>query len=206
MQKPPYIIIKRFIDILAAFLGLLLLLPFLLVISLIIRLKMERPVLFKQSRPGLKEKPFTIFKFRTMSGERMSDGTLLPDVQRLTAFGQFLRKTSMDELPELWNVLIGDMSLIGPRPLLMKYLPYYTNRERARFLVRPGITGLAQVMGRNTLDWDERLELDVQYIENTSFVLDIKLLVKTVAIILKRENVELNILEDFDDFRKSQQS
>ena len=164
MQKPPYIIIKRFIDILAAFLGLLLLLPFLLVISLIIRLKMERPVLFKQSRPGLKEKPFTIFKFRTMSGERMSDGTLLPDVQRLTAFGQFLRKTSMDELPELWNVLIGDMSLIGPRPLLMKYLPYYTNRERARFLVRPGITGLAQVMGRNTLDWDERLELDVQYI------------------------------------------
>jgi lipopolysaccharide/colanic/teichoic acid biosynthesis glycosyltransferase len=140
-------------------------------------------------RPGLQEKPFVIFKFRTMTNARDMDGKLLPDDQRLTSLGSFLRKTSIDELPELINVLKGDMSIVGPRPLFMEYLSYYTNREHLRHSVRPGITGLSQVNGRNYLPWDERLEMDVRYVEKMSFLLDIKIIFKTFFQVLKAKNV-----------------
>ena len=163
---------KRIFDLVWAFLVLIVLAPVLIVIALLVRIKLGSPVLFRQMRPGLREKPFTIFKFRTMTDARGKDGKLLPDAQRLTRLGAFLRKTSIDELPELINVLKGDMSIVGPRPLFMDYLPYYTAREHLRHVIRPGITGLSQVHGRNYLQWDDRLEMDVRYVEKISFFLD----------------------------------
>ncbi len=181
--------IKRLIDITVAFLGLVLFSPLFLIIALLIRVTMGPPVFFIQVRPGYKEKPFTIIKFRTMRQECYEDGKPLSDSQRLTALGKFLRKTSMDELPQLWNVLKGEMSLVGPRPLLIEYLPYYTKRERKRHSVRPGITGLAQVNGRNLLEWDDRLELDVQYVKNQSITLDLQIIFKTLKKVIKRSDV-----------------
>lgn len=169
--------------------GLLLCAPILAVIALLVRLKLGSTVLFRQQRPGLHGKPFTLYKFRTMTNARDANGNLLPDADRLTNFGRFLRRTSLDELPELINVLKGDMSLVGPRPLLIRYLPYYTERERKRFEVKPGITGLAQISGRNHLLWDKRLELDVQYVEQQSLLLDIQILLRTVIKVLKRADV-----------------
>ncbi|MCC7464247.1 MAG: sugar transferase [Gammaproteobacteria bacterium] len=158
-------------------------------LALGIRWRMGSPVLFRQMRPGLQGRPFEIIKFRTMTDERDERGELLPDVRRLTAFGRFLRSTSMDELPELWNVLRGDMSLVGPRPLLMEYLPLYNRRQAQRHDVRPGLTGWAQVNGRNAIDWERKFELDVWYVENQSLWLDVRILWMTLMRVLARKGI-----------------
>lgn len=183
---------KRFFDLVVSVAGLFILLPLLAVLWLLVRVLLGSPALFRQRRPGLNAVPFAIAKFRTMTNERGADGALLPDARRLTVFGRFLRKTSLDELPELWNVARGDMSLVGPRPLLMEYLPHYTVRERLRHEVRPGITGLAQVTGRNTLKWHERLELDARYVESASFLQDARILCRTVAAVLGSDGVAVD--------------
>lgn len=190
--------LKRGGDIVLSSVALMLLSPLFLIVYLFVLRSMGRPVLFKQVRPGLNEKKFRMFKFRTMTDETDENGNLLPDHVRLTKTGGFLRKTSLDELPELINIFKGDMSIVGPRPLLVRYLPHYTERENKRHLVRPGLTGLAQVSGRNLIEWDQRLEKDVEYVENVSFMLDVKIIMKTVWIVLNRKDVELNTLEDFD--------
>ena len=171
---------KRLIDFTVAVLLLIVLGPLLLLLWAVVRWKLGSPVFYRQERPGLGEQPFRIFKFRTMTQAHDADGQLLTDQERITPLGVFLRKTSLDELPELINVLGGEMSLVGPRPLLPRYLPYYTERERVRHTMRPGITGLAQVSGRNNLDWTERLARDVEYVERCSFALDCTILAKTV--------------------------
>lgn len=176
--------IKRGLDFLLSLCGVIVLSPVLLVLCVLVRVKLGSPVLFRQERPGKNEKIFTLCKFRTMTDEKDADGNLLPDAVRLTKFGKFLRATSLDELPELFNILKGDMSIIGPRPLLVSYLPYYTEREKLRHTVRPGLTGLAQVSGRNFLDWDRRLEKDVEYVERLSFGMDLKVLWMTVQTVL----------------------
>jgi len=181
--------IKRLIDLTVASLVLILFAPVMALVALAIRLMMGRPVLFRQVRPGYRTKPFTLYKFRTMREADNNDGALMLDAERLTPVGRFQRKTSLDELPQLWNVLRGDMSLVGPRPLLMQYLPYYTDRERMRHLVRPGITGLAQVSGRNRLPWNERQELDVRYVEQFCLLMDGKIILKTLWKGLKQSDV-----------------
>ncbi len=179
----------RALDLAGASLGLLLGWPLLALSALAVRLTMGSPVLFRQVRVGRDERPFTLLKLRTMNEARDEQGRLLPGRQRLTRVGRVLRATSLDELPQLWNVLRGEMSLVGPRPLHVDYLPYYTPRERLRHQVRPGITGLAQVRGRNRLTWDERLELDAQYVERKSLALDLRLLLETVGKVLSRRDV-----------------
>ncbi len=181
--------LKRALDFVTAGLGLLLLSPLLALLALLVRRKLGSPVLFHQQRPGLHGKPFTLLKFRSMTDARDADGNLLPDAERLTPFGKFLRKSSLDELPELWNVLKGEMSLVGPRPLLMEYLPCYTDHEAKRHDVRPGLTGLSQISGRNRLLWDARLDTDVRYVEKMSFLLDIKIILLTIWQITHRQNV-----------------
>jgi sugar transferase EpsL len=180
---------KRVFDILIASILLILLLPPLLVLAAVIRFKLGTPILFSQVRPGLNGKPFKLYKFRTMTNALDADGNLLADEDRLIPFGQLLRRASLDELPELWNVLRGDMSLVGPRPLLMEYLPLYTQEQSRRHEVRPGITGWAQVNGRNLLSWDERFILDVWYVNHHSILLDIKILFITSKKVLKREGI-----------------
>ena len=180
---------KRLFDLTAAALGLLLLALPLLVLTLLVRRKLGRPAFFRQVRPGLHGRPFQMVKFRTMTDARGPDGALLPDAERLTPFGRFLRSTSLDELPELWNVLRGDMSLVGPRPLLMEYLPLYTPEQARRHAVRPGITGWAQVNGRNALSWEEKFALDVWYVDHQSLALDISILWRTVRKVLVREGI-----------------
>jgi lipopolysaccharide/colanic/teichoic acid biosynthesis glycosyltransferase len=180
---------KRFFDFICAALGLLLLaIPFLL-LAWRVRRELGSPVFFCQMRPGLHGRPFRMIKFRTMTDARGSDGRLLPDADRLTAFGRFLRASSLDELPELWNVLKGDMSLVGPRPLLVEYLPLYSRVQARRHDVRPGITGWAQVNGRNALSWDRKLELDVWYVDNRSLWLDLRILWLTLRKVLAREGI-----------------
>ncbi|MBD5523052.1 MAG: sugar transferase [Lachnospiraceae bacterium] len=176
--------IKRCLDFLLSLCGIIVLSPILLILCILVRVKLGSPVLFRQERPGQGEKIFTLCKFRTMTDEKDENGKLLPDAVRLTKFGKFLRGTSLDELPELFNILKGDMSIIGPRPLLVSYLPYYSERERLRHSVRPGLTGLAQVSGRNFIDWDRRLARDVEYVENLSFGMDVKVLWMTVKTVL----------------------
>ena len=180
---------KRIFDLLVALLALLLLALPLLALAWWIRRKLGSPVLFRQVRPGLNGKPFTMVKFRTMTDERGADGALLSDAQRLTPFGRFLRANSLDELPELWNVLRGDMSLVGPRPLLMEYLPLYSPEQARRHELRPGITGWAQVNGRNAISWQEKFALDVWYVDNQSLWLDIKILWMTVRKVLVRDGI-----------------
>lgn len=180
---------KRAFDFTLAALGLLLGAVPLLLLALLVRCMLGSPVLFRQQRPGLSGKPFMLVKFRTMTDERGPDGELLPDSIRLTAFGRFLRTTSLDELPELWNVLKGDMSFVGPRPLLMEYLPLYTEEQARRHEVRPGITGWAQVNGRNTVDWEDRFKLDVWYVDHRSFLLDLRILFLTLLKVAKREGI-----------------
>lgn len=180
---------KRLMDILGAMAGLLLLAPVIVLLSLLVRVKLGSPVLFRQSRPGRAGQAFEMAKFRTMTDARDANGELLPDADRLTGFGQFLRASSLDELPELWNVLKGDMSLVGPRPLLMEYLPLYTERQARRHVVRPGITGWAQINGRNALTWEEKFELDVWYVENRTLWLDIKIIFLTVWKVVKRDDI-----------------
>ena len=164
--------------------------PLLLVIAILVRLKLGSPVLFVQERPGLRGKPFRMVKFRTMTDGRGSDGELLPDEQRLTSFGRFLRATSLDEFPEMWNVLLGDMSVVGPRPLLMRYVPRYSPFQARRMEVKPGVTGWAQVNGRNTLSWEEKFALDVWYVDHRTFWLDMKIVVMTFFKVLARSGAE----------------
>ncbi len=175
---------KRILDIILSLLGILLLSWLYLLLWILVRVKLGSPVLFKQQRPGKDEKIFMLYKFRTMTDERDEQGNLLPDSVRLTKFGKFLRAASLDELPELFNILKGDMSLIGPRPLLVSYLPYYSEKEKLRHTVRPGLTGLAQVSGRNFIDWDRRLQKDIEYVEHLSFGMDVKVLWLTVKTVL----------------------
>lgn len=184
-------IIKRIFDFLAAALGLIVLSPLLLVIGALIRLTMGRPVLFRQIRPGYREHPFTMFKFRTMREAFDKEDQPLPDAERLTALGKFLRKTSLDELPELWNVVRGDMSLVGPRPLLMRYLEHYNAEQARRHDVRPGITGLAQVKGRQCIPFSTRLELDIWYVDRWSLWLDFRILLSTISKVLRPADVVL---------------
>lgn len=180
---------KRLFDLLVAAFALLLLALPLLLLMWLVRRKLGSPVFFRQVRPGLHGKPFEMIKFRTMTDERGPDGQLLPDSLRLTAFGRFLRSTSLDELPELWNVLKGDMSLVGPRPLLMEYLPLYSPEQTRRHEVRPGVTGWAQINGRNAISWEAKFELDVWYVDHQSLWLDIKILWLTVKKVLVRDGI-----------------
>ena len=180
---------KRLFDFFGALLALLLLCPVLILLAVMVKLKLGGPVIFQQARPGIDGDAFNILKFRSMTDKRDVAGDLLPDEQRLVPFGRFLRSTSLDELPELFNVLKGDMSLVGPRPLLMEYLPRYSDRQARRHEVRPGITGWAQINGRNALSWEEKFELDVWYVDNQSLWLDIKILFKTVLQVLKRDGI-----------------
>lgn len=182
---------KRLLDFVVALLLLLLLSPVLLVVALVVRLRLGAPVLFRQMRPGRHGVPFQLVKFRTMiTNERAPDGRVYSDADRLPSFGRLLRSTSLDELPELWNVLAGDMSLVGPRPLLMEYLPLYSEEQARRHAVRPGITGWAQVQGRNAVGWPERLALDVWYVDHRSFRLDLKILVMTVMTVVRRDGIQ----------------
>ncbi|MGB3290161.1 MAG: sugar transferase [Burkholderiaceae bacterium] len=181
--------IKRLFDIAASATALLLLSPVLAGVGALVAVKMGRPILFRQLRPGLHEKPFLMLKFRSMRNATDARGQVLDDAQRLTSFGRWLRSTSLDELPELWNVLKGELSLVGPRPLLMEYLPHYDAFQRRRHEVRPGLTGWAQVNGRNAVGWAERFELDVWYVDHRSFWLDIKILAMTVQLVLTRKGV-----------------
>ena len=181
--------LKRLFDILGAVLGLLILLPIIVTLAWQVRRKLGSPVLFRQTRPGLHGKPFQLIKFRTMRNAIGLDGRPLPDSERMTSFGSFLRSASLDELPELWNVLKGDMSLVGPRPLLMEYLPLYSLEQARRHEVRPGVTGWAQVNGRNALSWEEKFRLDVWYVDNHSFWLDLKILALTVKKVFVREGI-----------------
>jgi lipopolysaccharide/colanic/teichoic acid biosynthesis glycosyltransferase len=176
-------------DIVGAVVGLVLLAPVMAVIAILIWWKLGRPILFVQLRPGLHGRPFRLYKFRTMSDARDADGHLLPDAQRLTGLGRFLRATSLDELPELWNVVKGDMSLVGPRPLLMEYLPLYTAEQARRHEVKPGLTGWAQVNGRNALSWEEKFALDVWYVDNRSFLLDCRIVWMTLLKVIRREGI-----------------
>lgn len=180
---------KRLLDILLSMCILVLLSPVYVILIVLVRIKLGSPVFFKQERPGLNGEIFTLYKFRTMTDARDKDGKLLPDKDRLTSFGKFLRSSSLDELPEFFNILKGDMSFIGPRPLLVSYLPYYTERESLRHTVRPGLTGLAQVSGRNFIDWDRRLAKDVEYVEGLSFLMDLKVLFLSVKVVLCRSDV-----------------
>jgi len=181
---------KRLFDLVLTIPGIIVISPILAAIALLVRVKLGSPVLFRQERPGLDGKPFTIYKFRTMTDERDSDGNLLPDGERLTRFGRFLRSASLDELPELFNVIKGEMSLVGPRPLRMEYLPLYSREQFRRHETPPGITGWAQVNGRNAITWEEKFELDVWYVDNYSLLLDIKILILTFIKIFKREGID----------------
>lgn len=180
---------KRFFDILLSACALIILLPVLLAVAVLVWIKLGSPVIFCQERPGKDEKIFKMYKFRSMTDERDENGVLLPDNVRLTGFGRKLRSTSLDELPELYNILRGDMSIVGPRPLLVKYLPHYTIEQHHRHEVRPGLTGLAQVSGRNLLSWEERFRLDVDYVEHVSLLLDIKIIFLTAAVVLRRKGI-----------------
>lgn len=181
--------IKRPLDFFLALSALIVLCPVLLAVALLVRIKLGSPVIFRQERPGLNERIFTVYKFKTMVDKRDENGELLPDSLRLTPFGRVLRSTSLDELPELFNILCGDMAVIGPRPLLVRYLPYYTEGEKLRHRVRPGLSGLAQVSGRNNLKWDSRFALDVHYVRNISFHGDMKIIMMTLIKAFKREGI-----------------
>lgn len=181
--------IKRPFDIIASITILLLLMPVIVVVAFLIRSKLGSPVLFRQLRPGKYGKPFEMVKFRTMRYATDRDGKPLPDSERMTPIGSFLRSTSLDELPEIWNVIKGDMSLVGPRPLLMEYLPFYTEEQSRRHDVRPGVTGWAQVNGRNAISWEDKFKLDVWYVENRNFILDVKILYLTVKKVLARNDI-----------------
>jgi lipopolysaccharide/colanic/teichoic acid biosynthesis glycosyltransferase len=180
---------KRLFDMLVSGLALIVLSPFLAALALLVRWRLGSPILFRQIRPGMDARPLEMLKFRTMTDARGADGNLLPDAERLTRFGRFLRSTSLDELPELWNVLKGEMSLVGPRPLLMEYLTLYSPEQARRHEVRPGITGWAQVNGRNALSWDDKFAHDVWYVDNRSFRLDLKIVALTVVSVLKRSGI-----------------
>lgn len=181
--------IKRTLDLILSLMVLIILIPLMSIIYILVKIKLGSPVIFKQQRPGKNEKIFTLYKFRTMTDKKDENGNLLPDSERLTKFGKLLRSTSLDELPELINIIKGDMAIVGPRPLLVKYLPYYTEEEKHRHDVRPGLTGLAQVNGRNSISWEEKFKYDVQYVRKITFLGDLKIILKTVKKTVKREDI-----------------
>lgn len=193
--------IKRFLDIILSLLALIVLSPLLLVIAVLVRIKLGSPVVFKQERPGLNEKIFTLYKFRTMTDKKDCDGNLLPDKVRLTKFGKVLRSTSLDELPELVNIIKGDMSIVGPRPLLVRYLPLYNDKQKHRHDVRPGFTGHAQVNGRNAISWEEKFDLDIYYVNHVSFFMDVKIIIKTVKTVIFREGISSNTSSTMEEFK-----
>ena len=195
-----YRYIKRFFDIFSSLIAIIILSPVLIVTAILVRTKLGSPVLFKQERPGKDEKIFTLMKFRTMTDERDENGELLPDEFRLTKFGQFLRSTSIDELPELFNILKGDMSVIGPRPLLVRYLPRYNEHQHRRHEVRPGLSGWAQVNGRNTVSWEDKFNMDVEYVENYSMFMDIKILFMTIVNVLKHDGISSETSATMEEF------
>ncbi|KWY44823.1 UDP-galactose phosphate transferase [Enterococcus faecium] len=191
---------KRILDILLSGIALIVLSPIILIVGFLVRIKLGSPIIFKQERPGKSEKIFSMYKFRTMTDERDHNGEYLPDEIRLTKFGKMLRATSLDELPELWNILKGDMSIVGPRPLLVEYLPLYSEKQRKRYNVRPGLTGLAQVNGRNAISWEEKFDLDVYYVDKISFFNDLIIIIQTCKKVIKKENINTinnNIPEKF---------
>lgn len=193
--------VKRGLDFLLSLAALIILSPVLLLVAILVRCKLGSPILFKQERPGLHEKIFCMYKFRTMTDAKDADGNLLPDEVRLTKFGKLLRSTSLDELPELFNILKGDMAIVGPRPLLVQYLPRYSERQHHRHDVRPGFTGLAQVNGRNSISWQEKFEWDVKYVEQVSFLMDVKIIAKTVGVVLKRDGISSETSATMEEFR-----
>lgn len=200
---------KRVLDLILSLMALILLMPLMIIIAILIRIKLGSPVIFKQKRPGKNEKIFTLYKFRTMTDKKDKDGNLLPDSERLTKFGKILRSTSLDELPELFNIIKGDMAIVGPRPLLVKYLPYYTKEERHRHDVRPGLTGLAQINGRNTTNWEDRFKYDIEYTHKIALIEDIKIAIKTVVKIIRKQDILVGneqILLDLDEVRKNENS
>lgn len=193
--------IKRIMDFILALAALLILSPILIIVALLVKFKLGSPVIFKQERPGLNEKIFTMYKFRTMTDEKDANGNLLPDEVRLTKFGKFLRASSLDELPELWNILMGDMSIVGPRPLLVEYLELYNEHQKKRHNVRPGLTGLAQVSGRNAISWEEKFNLDVEYVDNVSFIGDWKIIFLTLKKVFIREGISSDTSVTMEPFR-----
>lgn len=195
--------IKRLLDFVLSLIALIFLSPVILIVALLVKIKLGSPVLFKQERPGKNEKIFKMYKFRTMTDEKDEDGNLLPDDVRLTKFGKVLRSTSLDELPELFNILKGDMSIVGPRPLLVKYLPLYNEYQKHRHDVRPGFTGWAQCNGRNALSWEEKFDLDVYYTKHVSFLLDLRIIFKTIKIVLFREGISSETSVTMEEFRGS---
>ncbi|MER2169279.1 MAG: sugar transferase [Psychrobacillus psychrodurans] len=181
--------IKRPMDFILSLIAIIVLSPVFLIVALLVRTKLGSPVVFKQKRPGLNEEIFMMYKFRTMTDARGMNGELLPDIVRLTKFGRLLRSTSLDELPELFNILKGDMSIIGPRPLAVQYLPYYTEQERVRHTVRPGLSGLAQINGRNTASWEQRFSYDIKYVTNITFISDVRIILGTIMKAVKRADI-----------------
>lgn len=192
--------VKRTMDFLLSLVSIIILSPVLLILAVVVRIKMGSPIVFSQSRPGINGKIFKMYKFRTMTNEKDKDGNLLPDEMRLNKFGSFLRSTSLDELPELFNILKGDMAIVGPRPLLVEYLPLYTEKQARRHEVRPGMTGYAQVNGRNELSWERKFELDVEYVDNVTFVNDLRIIFKTVKTVLKREGISSETSKTMEKF------
>lgn len=197
---------KRMIDFVLSLFALIVLSPVLLVTAVLVKVKLGSPVIFAQERPGYHEKIFKMYKFRTMTDERDSQGNLLPDEMRLTKFGSFLRKSSLDELPELVNIIKGDMSIIGPRALMVKYLPYYTAEQHRRHDVVPGLVGLAALHGRNNQSWEDKFKYDIEYVDNISFLLDLKILLGAVVVVLKREGVQQEGQATMEDFTETVRS
>lgn len=204
--------IKRALDFSLALCAMIVLSPIFLVVAILVRVKLGSPVIFKQERPGKidastgKERIFTLCKFRTMTDAKDADGNLLSDEVRLTKFGQWLRSTSLDELPELWNIIKGDMSIVGPRPLLVRYLPLYSEEQRRRHEVRPGFTGYAQVNGRNSITWEDKFQKDIWYVDNISFITDVRIVWKTVQVVLKREGISSETAATMEEFRGSREA
>lgn len=195
--------IKHPMDMVLSFAAIILLSPVILTVAILVRIKLGSPVLFRQKRPGLHGKIFTIYKFRTMTDQRDENGVLLPDDIRLTRFGKFLRSSSLDELPELFNILKGDMSIIGPRPLLVQYLPLYNDHQKRRHEVRPGLSGLAQVNGRNAISWEEKFDLDIEYINSITFLGDCKIILKTIIKVFQREGIDSECSAEMNAFKGS---
>ena len=190
-------------DLILSLIAIIVLAPVLLIIAILVRIKLGSPVFFKQKRPGLNEKIFTLYKFRTMTDARDENGELLPDSVRLTKFGRLLRSTSLDELPELFNILKGDMSIVGPRPLLIQYLPLYDDHQKQRHEVRPGLSSLAAINGRNSLTWEEKFDYDIAYIDNITFALDIKIILETIWVAIKREGISQEACATAEGFKGS---
>lgn len=193
--------IKRLFDFILSLMAIIILSPVFIIVALLVRIKLGSPILFKQERPGLNEKIFKMYKFRTMTSEVDKEGNLLPDEVRLTSFGQLLRSTSLDELPELFNIFKGDMSIVGPRPLLVKYLPLYNDEQKHRHDVRPGLTGLAQVNGRNAISWEDKFKYDVEYTKNVTFMNDLKIIFETILKVIKRDGISSEKSVTMEEFK-----